>query len=67
MAITQWIRLHLPFCGPGFESQAHHLRFDSKILCYICHCMERRDENVLQIFEEKAVELAIAVAVCLLR
>ena len=26
-AITQWIRLCLPFCRPGFESQAHHLHF----------------------------------------
>ena len=28
-AIAQWFRLRLPFCGPGFESQAHHLRFFS--------------------------------------
>ena len=26
-AIAQWIRLHLPSCRPGFESQAHHLCF----------------------------------------
>ena len=25
-AITQWIHVRLPSCGPGFESQAHHLR-----------------------------------------
>ena len=25
--IAQWIRLRLPFCHPGFESQAHHLHF----------------------------------------
>ena len=24
-AIAQWIRLHLPFCGPGFDPQARHL------------------------------------------
>ena len=24
-AIAQWIRLRLPSCPPGFESQAHHL------------------------------------------
>ena len=24
-AVTQWIRLRLQSCGPGFESQAHHL------------------------------------------
>ena len=26
-AIAQWIRLRLPSCGPGFESQAQHLHF----------------------------------------
>ena len=26
-AIAPWFRLRLPSCGPGFESQAHHLRF----------------------------------------
>ena len=26
-AIAQWIRLRLPSCRPGFESQAHHLNF----------------------------------------
>ena len=26
-AIAQWIRSRLPSCRPGFESQAHHLRF----------------------------------------
>ena len=26
-AIAQWICLRLPFCCPGFEFQAHHLRF----------------------------------------
>ena len=25
--IAQWIRLRLPSCNPGFESQAHHLRY----------------------------------------
>ena len=25
--IAQWIFLRLPFCGPGFKSQAHHLDF----------------------------------------
>ena len=36
-AIAQWICLHLPFCRPGFESQAHHLRFyHLKYLCNIC-------------------------------
>ena len=26
-AIAQWIHLRLPFCRPGFESQASHLSF----------------------------------------
>ena len=26
-AVAQWIRLRLPSCRPGFESQAHHLSF----------------------------------------
>ena len=26
-AIAEWIRLRLPSCGPGFESQARHLCF----------------------------------------
>ena len=26
-AIAPWFCLRLPFCGSGFESQAHHLRF----------------------------------------
>ena len=25
--MAQWIRLLLPSCRPGFESQAHHLNF----------------------------------------
>ena len=27
MYLAQWIRLRLPTCRPGFESQAHHLHF----------------------------------------
>ena len=35
-AIAQWIRLRLPFCHPGFESQAHHLHFNQFIkLCNV--------------------------------
>ena len=26
--VAQWICLLLPFCRPGFESQAHHLCFN---------------------------------------
>ena len=41
-AIAQWIRLRLPYCGPGFESQAHQLCFNSQILYYICRYIEKR-------------------------
>ena len=41
-AIAQWIRLRLPYCGPGFESQAHQLCFNSQILYYICRFIEKR-------------------------
>ena len=37
-----WKYLRLPSCGHGFESQAHHLHFYSRILCYICHCIGER-------------------------
>ena len=41
-AIAQWIHVCLPPNGPGFESQAHHTYYYSKILYYICHCIEKR-------------------------
>ena len=31
-AIAPWFRLRLPSCSPGFESQAHHLRFFQFVL-----------------------------------
>ena len=31
-AIAPWFRLCLPSCGPGFESQAHHLCFFQFVL-----------------------------------
>ena len=39
MIIVLWIRLHLPSCWPGFESQAYHLHFYHLYsnLRYICH------------------------------
>ena len=40
--IAHWIFLQLPSCGPGFESQANHLRYFSQILYYTCHCIEKR-------------------------
>ena len=43
-AIAKWIRLRLPSCGPGFESQAHHTHFYNQVLCNICHGIEKKDE-----------------------
>ena len=31
-SFEMWFRLHLPSCGPGFESQAHHLHFFQFVL-----------------------------------
>ena len=31
-AIAPWFCLRLPSCGPGFESQAHHLCFIQFVL-----------------------------------
>ena len=31
-AIALWFCLHLPSCGPGFESQANHLHFFQFVL-----------------------------------
>ena len=36
--IALWFRLRLPSCGPGFESQAHHLRFFN---LYYWNCNEK--------------------------
>ena len=33
-AIAQWFCLRLPSCGPGFESQALHLRFFQLLKLY---------------------------------
>ena len=44
-AIAQWIRRHLPSCGPGFESQAYLLRFYLvNIVLYLSFIWET-DEN----------------------
>jgi len=47
MAISQWIRLCLPFCRPGFDSQAHQLCFYhySKICAIFVHAMWEKNEN----------------------
>ena len=33
-AIAPWFRLRLPSCGPGFKSQALHLRFFQLLKLY---------------------------------
>ena len=46
--IAPWFRLHLPTCGPGFESQAQHLYFFQLILLklHLCLLLEwEKDEN----------------------
>ena len=40
-AIAQWIRLRLPSCGPGFESQAHYLRFLNKKHLFTVNYIEK--------------------------
>ena len=39
--IAQWIHLCLPSCGPGFEYQAHHLRF----FHFVIELSSEQDEN----------------------
>ena len=41
-AIAPWFRLHLPSCGPGFESQAHHSSFFQFVLVKL---YQESDEN----------------------
>ena len=36
-AIAQWFHLCLPYCGPRFESQAHHAFFN----LYYCNCIKK--------------------------
>ena len=43
-AISLWLRLFLPSCSPGFESQAHHLHFFQFILLKLQLEWEK-DEN----------------------
>ena len=45
--IAQWIRLCLPSCCPGFNSQARHLCFyhNSQICAIFVHAMWEKNEN----------------------
>ena len=44
-AIAQWIRLRLPSCHPGFESQARYLRFFIYIICAIFVIWKNKNKN----------------------
>ena len=53
-AIAPWFRLHLPSCGPGFDSQTVHLRFFS--ICII-EIVSRKRGRDLPIFKnERGIE-----------
>ena len=41
-ALAQWIRLRIPSCRPGFESQAHHQHFYQ----FMLDIMKREKENL---------------------
>ena len=43
--IAPWFRLRLPSCGPGFESQAHHLRFFQFVLLKLYRENNENNEN----------------------
>ena len=45
-AIAQWIRLRLPSCHPGFESQVHHFHFFYlEFLCRNCHVKRTKNKQ----------------------
>ena len=44
-AIAPWFHLRLPYCGPGFESQAHHLRFFQFVLLKLLLELEKNENK----------------------
>ena len=44
-AIAPWFRLGLPSCGPGFESQAHHLCFFQFVLLKLLLELEKNENK----------------------
>ena len=44
-AIATWFRLRLPFCGPGSEFQAHHLRFFQFVLLKLLLELEKNENE----------------------
>ena len=55
--VAQWIRLRLPSCRPGFESQAHHLCFFS---IYIVQILYLSFELECETNENKQKEAGLA-------
>ena len=53
-AIAQWIRPNLPSCCPGFESQAHHLRFDQFMLVCVKKGENKQKESGIGPFFKKS-------------
>ena len=66
-AIAQWIRLRLPFCCPGFQSQAYHLSF-YKIIGVSCRKDEnkRKEAGIGPFFFKKILEKLLSVLIQLL-
>ena len=44
-AIALCFRLRLPSCGPGFESQAHHLHFFQFVLLKLLLELEKNENK----------------------
>ena len=54
-AIAQWIRPNLPSCCPGFESQAHHLRFHQFMLICVKKGENKQKESGIGPFLKKVL------------
>ena len=55
-AIAPWFHLRLPSCGPGFDSQAHHLRFFQFVLLKLYRGNgknKQKEAGIGPFFEEK--------------
>ena len=51
--IAQWIRLSLPSCRPGIESQANHQRF-YQFIFELCHVEKTKDLSIFRLFVTSA-------------
>ena len=50
-AIAPWFCLPLPSCGPGFESQADHLRFFQFVLLKLHQENKQKEAGIGQFFK----------------